>query len=389
MHAKSRLSWAGGLLLAACIISAVVLTANADSAGPAQVAKADPHLWTEPINSAAGFDKASRASILVYVLAMQDMQKLTDAEMLETFKIKGINRPSVEKWLKKERDYALLNYQRAAKNCTTADWTCGNVASTQDLLNQANAATTAMPKSLDPWREKLNAFTHTYLAEQLRLAALFPKVSSEIDRFNDQEWLGDTLPDRQFYLSFDDGPTPAAGNSDDTLAMLDAHKKSAVFFVLGEMFNNRKNRSDAASLNALYKNQCVASHGWEHQSHAKWADWQDSVKNTQALLNNTLNKSNVLPLFRPPYGQRKADSGEFFQAQGLHVALWNLDSQDWNNKVNPDDILKRMITLMLIKRHGVLLFHDIHPKAKVALPQLFGEVGNAVEWGDCHQLQRL
>jgi hypothetical protein len=47
-----------------------------------------------------------------------------------------------------------------------------------------------------------------------------------------------------------------------------------------------------------------------------------------------------------------------------------------------------MATLMLIKRHGVLLFHDVHPKAKVALPVIFGKLGAAVEWRDCHAALR-
>jgi hypothetical protein len=73
----------------------------------------------------------------------------------------------------------------------------------------------------------------------------------------------------------------------------------------------------------------------------------------------------------------------------LRVALWNLDSQDWNSHVDISDISNRMIALMLIKRHGVLQFHDVHPKAKAALPVMFKELGNAVEWGDCHQLSLI
>lgn len=46
----------------------------------------------------------------------------------------------------------------------------------------------------------------------------FPKVSSEIDLFNTQEWNGDALPDRQFFLTFDDGPTNVAGNTDNVMA---------------------------------------------------------------------------------------------------------------------------------------------------------------------------
>ncbi len=94
-----------------------------------------------------------------------------------------------------------------------------------------------------------------------------------------------------------------------------------------------------------------------------------------------------MALFRPPYGQRKQDSGAFFRSQSLHVALWNLDSQDWNRHVSVDDIINRM--LMLIKRHGVLLFHDVHPKVKVALPLMLKALGNSVNWGDCHQLASM
>lgn len=376
------------LTVASCMAMSVISTqAVADSVGPAVVAKADNHLWHGAIDDPQSFDEASRASILVYVLALQDLQKLTDAEMLDSFKIKSINRESVEKWLAKEFGRSLLNYQRASKSCSSNDWSCvGQVSTTEDILKKASETTSRVPHDLLPWRENLSDFAHNYVAEQLRLAALFPKVTSEIGLFNSNEWNGDDLPDRQFFLTFDDGPTTPHSTSDETLSMLAAENKNAIFFVLGENFQGRLNKTDAASVSELYKNQCVASHGWQHKSHAKWEQWQDSIKNTQALLNSTLPKNSVVSLFRPPYGQRKDDSSTFFQSQSLHVALWNLDSQDWNSHVDVNDIVNRMITLMLIKRHGVLLFHDVHPKAEVALPKIFKVLGNAVEWGNCHQL---
>jgi peptidoglycan/xylan/chitin deacetylase (PgdA/CDA1 family) len=373
-----------------CFALSIPWQAVADYVGPAVVAKADHHLWGAAINTPAGFDLASRASLLVYVSALQDMQKLSDEEMLAAFKIKSINRVSVEKWVSKERALSLLNYQRASKDCLASDWTCvGYVSTTEDLLRNAVEANLKTPKEFQAWRDNLSSFSRSYVAEQLRLAALFPKVSSEIDLFNNSEMNGDSLADKQFFLSFDDGPTGVHGTSDETLAMLEMENKSAVFFVLGEHFQSRLSKTDAATLTALYKNQCVALHGWEHQSHAKWDQWQDSIKRTQALLNVTLPKNDVVPLFRPPYGQRKDDSGTFFKSQSLRVVLWNLDSQDWNSHVDINDVTNRMITLMLIKRHGVLLFHDVHPKAKIALPKIFEELGNVVEWGDCHQLELM
>jgi len=370
------------LLLAIALASALVFMQSAP-------AKADTRLWHEPVNTRSGFDKASRATLLTYVLAIQKLQKLFDADMLAAFKIKSINRASVSKWADEALVLALLNYQRAATACVSEDWTCpGNIATVADLLKQAQALRVKTPDDLEAWQNNLADFSHAYVAEQMRLAALFPKVSSEIDLFNDKEWTGDEFPDRQFFLSFDDGPSAAHGNTDDVLAMLAANRKSAVFFVLGENFRNRLQKTDAATLAGLYNKQCVASHGWEHQSHAKWPQWQDSIKRTQALLTLVVAKDNFLLLFRPPYGQRKADSGAFFQEQLLQVGLWNLDSQDWNAHVDANDIVNRMVTLMLIKRHGVLLFHDVHPKAKAALPVIFNELGTAVEWGDCHLLAR-
>jgi len=378
-------------LLAIALASVLVFmqSAPANAVGPAVVANVDRRLWHEPVNTRSGFDKASRATLLTYVLAIQELQKLSDADMLAAFKIKSINRASVSKWADNALALALLNYQRAATACVSDDWTCpGNITTVVDLLKQAEAVRVKIPHDLEAWQNNLAGFSHAYVAEQMRLAALFPKVSSEIDLFNDKEWTGDEFSDRQFFLSFDDGPSAAHGNSDDVLAMLAANRKNAVFFVLGENFQNRLQKTDAATLAGLYNKQCVASHGWEHQSHAKWPQWQDSIKRTQALLTSVVAKDNFLPLFRPPYGQRKADSGAFFQAQSLQVALWNLDSQDWNAHVDANDIVNRMVTLMLIKRHGVLLFHDVHPKAKAALPVIFNELGTAIEWGDCHLLAR-
>jgi peptidoglycan/xylan/chitin deacetylase (PgdA/CDA1 family) len=381
MAGRSRSALGAGLALA------LALAAPAQAAvGPATVAKADRQLWPETLNSRNGFDKASRAAILVYVAGLQGMQKLSDGEMMASFKIKSLNRASVDKWLKRELALSLANYQRAARDCAGGDWTCVGTADTvASLQAKAEHWQQTVPASLAPWYGNLDAFAQAYLGEQVRLAALFPKTSSEIDSFGEHEWNGDSLDDHQFLLTFDDGPTVAGGSTDDTLAMLNAANKRAVFFVLGENLEKRVGKSGAPALASQFKNQCMASHGWQHQSHAHWDQWQDSVKRTQSLLNATFAKEAVLPYFRPPYGQRSADSVGFFQQQGLQVALWNIDSQDWSSRMSADDVSNRMISLMLIKRHGVLLFHDVHAKAKAALPVMFKELGTAVDWRDCQR----
>ena len=367
--------------VAAALLGGVSAPARAD-VGPSVVAKADVSLWHEPIDTRAGFDKASRAAILVYAGVLGEMGKLSDGDMLAAFKIKSVNRASTDKWMKKELALAAANYKLASANCAAGDWTC--TAPALDFAAAAAAWSRGLPPAQSAWRDNMDAFAHAYVGEQLRLAALFPKITSEIDTFDDHEWNGDALPDTVFQLTFDDGPTAPGGTTDDTLRMLNAAHRHAIFFMLGGNLQARVNKTDAATISQQYAGQCVASHGWEHQSHQHWDQWQDSVKRTHALLDATFPKDAVMPYFRPPYGQRRADSGPFFQQQGLQIALWDLDSQDWNAHVTPADVIDRMTTLALVKRHGIMLFHDVHPKAKVALPVMFDKLGNAVEWRDCH-----
>ena len=355
----------------------IFFSCSVQAAGPSVVAKVNQALWQQPINTIEQFDKASRAAILLYAAELKHLSHLSDAEMKAEFKIKSVNKQSVQTWLAKEQALSIKNYQNAAKTCQANDWTCVNATQFDELASQ----TLTIPATLSAWQSNTKQFVHHYLAEQLRLAALFPNISSEIMTFNANEWTGDELPDREFLLTFDDGPTALHGDTDATLAMLQREHKTAIFFILGQNWQARQKKTH--DLAELYQGQCVALHGFEHQSHAKWANWQDSIVRTKELVT----KTNVTfkPWFRPPYGQRKADSGAFFQQHGLQVALWNLDSQDWNAKINSDEILNRMLSLMLIKRHGVLLFHDVHGKAKTALPELFVKLGDAVHWQQCQQ----
>lgn len=357
------------------------------AAGPPVVAKADWRLWTQGINTPAGFDKASRAAVLVYVAALADLQTINDADLQAALKIQSLDRASVDKWFAKTWQLSARNYQIASGSCERGDWTCGARTSTDaEFAKSAQAALANAPGEIQAWKDDMDGFAHAYVAEQLKLAAIFPKANSEIDLFNDNESNGEDLPDRQFFLTFDDGPTSPGGNTDAVLKLLREQRKSAVFFVLGANFRKRIDISGATAVGTLYEKQCVGIHGWEHHSHAKWDQWQDSVVRTRALVLTAVKPFDAPALFRPPYGQRRPDSEAFFRAQSLHVALWNIDSLDWNSHMAADDVIGRVIALMLIKRHGVLLFHDIHSKAATALPVIFQKLDSAVSWAECHQL---
>ena len=97
-----------------CICLLMLQPAAAFAQGPRVIAIGDRDLWRERVDSPDGFDKASRAAILVY------KQKLQEQKVSE---LKQLSRPPVIKWLDKELALSRSNYQLAAKSCPTADWT--------------------------------------------------------------------------------------------------------------------------------------------------------------------------------------------------------------------------------------------------------------------------
>ena len=144
----------------------------------------------------------------------------------------------------------------------------------------------------------------------------------------------------------------------------------------------------AADVQALYQGQCVGTQGWQYRSHSHWVDWQSSITRSASLAQNLM-PENYVPLFRPPYGQRRADSQGFFQSQGLQVALWDIDSQDEPGKLKADESAQRVLTLMLLWRKGVIVFHDTQDKARVALPQLMQATAQSgLGWQDCREAFR-
>jgi peptidoglycan/xylan/chitin deacetylase (PgdA/CDA1 family) len=385
-HARPRLIWT---TLAALAVCASAQPACAKPSPPI-VAKADQHLWPDSVNTPALFDRASRATLLVYITTLASVQSMSDHDLQKTLQLEKIDRPSVDRWLTATWSASQRNYAFASQTCESDDWTCGAATSGPVEMRDTAAKLLAnIPSQLVAWRTAMEQFSLAYFTEQLKLAAVFPRDNSEVDTLNANEWNGEHLPDRQFYLTFDDGPTAVNGNTDDTLKILSGAKKSATFFLQGRSLRTRLDKTGQTAVDALYGQQCVASDGWDRRSHARWDEWQDSVRLSRALVAGSFEKSNYLHLFRPPYGQRRPDSETFFEAQSLRVALWNIDSLDWTQELESTDVKNRVVALMLVKRHGVILFHDIDAKAKTVLPTLFQEIGSAVNWADCHDLGKL
>lgn len=360
-----------------------LLVSSAYAAGPDTVARSDRSLWPQALDSSVAFDRASRAEILVFSGLLNEISQQDNAALMAQMNIKQVDRDSVERVSNRLFDQLLTNFKTASTNCQAGEDFCTTVTDRQSLIEASHHLGEHIPNQYAAWYQNAQTFHRLYAGELIRLAALFPKVTSEIDSFSPIERNGTELADKHFLLTFDDGPTNQNGNTDSLLPLLDKAGIHATFYMLGERLQARLQQQNAQKIAALYQQQCAAMHGWEHQSHAKWEKWQTSVTDTRDLIQKNLPGA-YRPWFRPPYGQRRSDSNVFFQQNHLGVALWNIDSQDWNNKVNGSSAGQRVLTLMLLWRHGVILFHDIHPKAQEAVPFILANTQQTgIHWEDC------
>jgi peptidoglycan/xylan/chitin deacetylase (PgdA/CDA1 family) len=298
--------------------------------------------------------------------------------------VTSINHAEVAKTAERFQHILQANMDSAARTCHSDELFCSGSHKSGQLAEAGRNLATHLPASYRQWHEQSRNFYRQYAIEMLRLAAMFPETSSEIDRFSEVERDGFELPDRHFLLTFDDGPTASDGNTDLLLPLLDKGGVNAIFFLVGELLQARLQQQTPQALQVLYHNQCAGIHGWQHQSHAQWQKWQSSITDTRYLLQQIF-KQDYVPLFRPPYGQRRSDGHDFFIKNNIAVTLWNIDSQDWNQQISAAQAGPRVLTLMLLWRRGVILFHDITPKAQTAVPWLLEQLGTAgVSWVDCH-----
>jgi peptidoglycan/xylan/chitin deacetylase (PgdA/CDA1 family) len=361
-----------------------LVSGAAFAAGPSAVGVPDRSLWPQALDNPAAFDRASRAEILSFAHVLATSERMDDAAMSAALHLHRVDRGSVDRLRARWWERLQRNYRLAAAQCGDREPFCVRADDMPQFRRAALAFDHAPEPSYARWFDDAQHFHQIYLDELLRLAALFPRVNSEIDPFSAQESIDGNLVDRQFLLSLDDGPTRVGGTTDTLLATLRARGVHPQIFALGERLQARIKASSADATAGLYAGMCVGAHGWTHTSHSHRADWKTSIENTLDLIRHTMPDSYV-GLFRPPYGQRPVDSGPYFKAHGVGVMLWNIDSQDWNAKISSEQARQRVLSLMLLWRHGVILFHDIHPKANKAIPWLLDQTADAgVQWMDCH-----
>ena len=352
-------------------------------AAPAEVATLDRALWPETLSTPALFDVASRAQILSFARELLASEALDETALAARLELRQVNMTAINTLREQWWQRLWAGYDHAQQSCEEDASFCYAIDSLDDLKTQAGQFVVAADSFYAGWAEPGRAFSRAYLDEQLHMAALLPDISSEVATFSKVEHNGDSLNDRVFLLTFDGGPSPAEGNTDWMADFLRRQKLSATFFVLGNRVEQRLQGGIADDLDRVYGEQCVGVQGWQYRSHSQWLEWQNSVLRSVALVQSQLPDTYV-PQFRPPYGQRRADSGAFFEAQQLDVMLWDIDAQDSSTQLSAEDSRDRVLSLMLLWRKGIIQFHDDQLKARTAVPALLAATAQSgIAWEDC------
>ncbi|MDH0648103.1 polysaccharide deacetylase family protein [Pseudomonas sp. GD03858] len=348
-------------------------------AAPADFVSLDRQLWPESLDSPALFDVASRAEILSFARVLHESEMLDEQALATRLGLRQVNLPVVRAVRARMWQRLWTSYQQAQQSCEQDASFCYPIESMADLRAQAATFASNVGTFYSDWLEPSHQFHARYLDEQLRKAALFPQNSSEVEKLSARERNGDELNDRMFLLTFVGGPTPQGGGTDAMTDYLRRQKLDGIFFVLG---NRLQQRRDAGAVAELYAGQCVGIQGWEYRSHAQWQGWQESLRRSQGRVQADFPEQYV-PLFRPPYGQRRADGEAFMASQRLQVSLWDIDAQD-DGPLSAEASAQRVLTLMLLWRKGVIQFRDGLPKAQPALEWLLQHTAQSgIGWEDC------
>ena len=370
------------LLFGAWLFSAGVLAA------PNEPATLDRSTWPEQLTSPTLFDVASRAEILAFSRALLDSEGLDEPALKQRLGLRMINLEAINALRERMWVRLLANYGFAEQSCDQDASFCFLVEDRETLRQQAAKFELGPDSFYTRWAEPSREFHQHYLDEQLRKAALLPQTSSEVELFGDYERNGEPLHDRLFVLSFDSGANRVPDHTAWLTEYLRKANLSGLFFVLGSDIQGRLAQQSVAQLQKLYAGQCVGVQGWQFRSHSHWQDWQYSVTRSIELVKNRL-PENFVPLFRPPNGQRRADGAGFFQAQGLQVALWDIDPADSTRQLTGEQSAQRVLTLMLLWRHGVINFNTRQDGVKTALPWLLARTAQSgIGWEECRQAFR-
>lgn len=161
-------------------------------------------------------------------------------------------------------------------------------------------------------------------------------------------------PGAHVYLTFDDGPDPRW--TPRVLDVLDAHRVTATFFVIGCAARQHPSlmRRIAAG------GHQIGNHTWSHRH--PWMlrarEAQREVRDGAAAIADAIGAAPRA--FRPPHGRLRPCMIDEAQRGGQRVVLWSLSAIDWGPFGSPRRIAAR---LNRVRPGDVILMHDGRPRS--------------------------
>lgn len=164
-----------------------------------------------------------------------------------------------------------------------------------------------------------------------------------------QAWQTSRAKQRVIALTFDDGPHPTY--TQGIVAVLQQQKVPATFFELG---TNIK-RYPALTQACVNSGSLVGLHSWDHKDFTKLSVDQinKQIQDTQAIYKKTTGKT--AHWFRLPYGNSTTQIDGQLTTQGLNLAYWTVDTNDWR-RPGADTIAARAISGAA--PGAIILMHD-------------------------------
>lgn len=169
-------------------------------------------------------------------------------------------------------------------------------------------------------------------------------------------------------FTFDDGPNPRT--TPLVLDILAKHHIRAVFFLVGDMAENKNPKVPALLHRMLREGHVIATHTMKHKDLCRGSE-ADAVRDLdagKAIIEQVAGVPTAW--FRAPFGTRCDRLERMLSERHLAHFHWDLDPQEWKHGNAARTV--KYVTGELGRTYGrnVLLMHDIKQATVKALPQI-------------------
>lgn len=171
------------------------------------------------------------------------------------------------------------------------------------------------------------------------------------------------------YLTFDDGPSKL---TDEILAILEAQKIKATFFVLGE----HAQKSPEVIYRTAEAGHVIGNHTYNHkysELYESFPAFWNQIKRTEEILREiTGTRPSLVRAPGGTYGHFDATYFQLMEQGGYQVFDWNVDSGDSKRKGVPASEIIENVTSEKLEQEMIVLMHDSagHEESVRALPSI-------------------